>query len=89
MGIYDTMSGVGAHEVIIESPLHITSLTEMSIWQVEEILWTYRDRMIDLKRTNVSFTDCCLKMWEEPQALSGALAFPVNCHSDCAYYGYP
>lgn len=49
-GIYDTMSGVGAHEVIIESPLHITSLTEMPAWQVEEILWTYRDRMIDLKK---------------------------------------
>lgn len=49
-GIYDSMNGIGAHEVIIESPKHITSLTELDNNQVEEILWAYRDRLIDLKK---------------------------------------
>jgi len=49
-GIYDTMNGIGAHEVIIESPKHIISLTELNNQQVEEVLWAYRDRLIDLKK---------------------------------------
>lgn len=49
-GIYDSMHGIGAHEVIVESPKHIASLTELEDKQVEEILWTYRDRLIDLKK---------------------------------------
>ncbi len=48
-GIYDTMNGIGAHEVIIESPRHIQSLTELDIRNVEEVLSSYRDRLIDLK----------------------------------------
>ena len=49
-GLYDMMNGVGAHEVIIETPEHLTSLTQLSEKQVEEVLWVYRDRLIDLKR---------------------------------------
>ena len=49
-GIYDTMTGVGAHEVIIESPRHHISMAEMSEEGIREVLWVYRDRLIDLKR---------------------------------------
>src|SRR3990167_9187788 len=49
-GIYDSTNGIGAHEVIIESPKHIISLTELDNKQVEEVLWTYRDRLVDLKK---------------------------------------
>ncbi len=49
-GIYDTMNGIGAHEVIIESPKHIISLAELGNPQVEEVLWAYRDRLVDLKK---------------------------------------
>ena len=49
-GIYDTMNGIGAHEVIIESPKHIISLAELVNPQVEEVLWAYRDRLVDLKK---------------------------------------
>lgn len=49
-GIYDMMNGIGAHEVIIESPRHIVSLTELENGHVQEILWTYRDRLVDLKK---------------------------------------
>jgi len=49
-GIYDMMSGIGAHEVIIESPRHIQSLTSLDNGNVEEVLLCYRDRLIDLKK---------------------------------------
>ena len=38
-GIYDMMQGVGAHEVIIESPQHVLSTSELSEQQLREVLW--------------------------------------------------
>ncbi len=49
-GIYDMMQGVGAHEVIIESPRHLLSTSELSEEQLREVLWVYRDRLVDLKK---------------------------------------
>lgn len=49
-GIYDLMNGVGAHEVIIECPQHETSLTQLPVENVREVLWIYRERLVDLKR---------------------------------------
>ncbi len=49
-GIYDMMNGIGAHEVIIESPKHVLSLTALDNGSVEEVLWCYRDRLVDLKK---------------------------------------
>ena len=49
-GIYDLMEGVGAHEVIIESPGHHTSMASLHPENIREILWVYRDRLVDLKR---------------------------------------
>ena len=36
VGIFDKMSGIGAHEVIIESPEHTESLATLPIKQVEK-----------------------------------------------------
>ena len=49
-GIYDMMRGVGAHEVIVESPEHLISTSELSEAQLREVLWVYRDRLVDLKK---------------------------------------
>jgi UDPglucose--hexose-1-phosphate uridylyltransferase len=49
-GIYDVMEGIGAHEVIIESPLHHTSMAALAVENISEVLWVYRDRLVDLKR---------------------------------------
>ncbi len=49
-GLYDRMNGVGAHEVIIETPEHNTSLSQMSEKQVADVFFAFRDRMIDLRR---------------------------------------
>jgi UDPglucose--hexose-1-phosphate uridylyltransferase len=49
-GMYDLMNGVGAHEVIIETPEHDQTLEALSQRQVEDVLWAYRARYLDLKR---------------------------------------
>ena len=49
-GMYDKMNGVGAHEIIIETPQHNVMLSEMQEHQIEEVLWAFRDRVNDLKR---------------------------------------
>jgi UDPglucose--hexose-1-phosphate uridylyltransferase len=49
-GIYDSMHGVGAHEVIIDTPACVRSFTGSSDAHVQEILWMYRDRLVDLRR---------------------------------------
>jgi UDPglucose--hexose-1-phosphate uridylyltransferase len=49
-GIHDAMRGVGVHEVIIESPRHLISTSELSESQIREVLWVYRDRLVALKQ---------------------------------------
>jgi UDPglucose--hexose-1-phosphate uridylyltransferase len=49
-GMYDMMSGIGAHEVIIECPHRETNLARLPVDNVREVLWVYRDRLVDLKR---------------------------------------
>ena len=49
-GLYDQMSGIGAHEVIIETPEHKSSLAELPEKRVEDLFWAFRDRILDLKR---------------------------------------
>lgn len=49
-GIYDHMNGIGAHEVIVECPFHESSLANLSEENIREILWVYRDRLVDLKK---------------------------------------
>lgn len=43
-GIYERMEGVGAHEVIIESPDHGTELSELPVERIAEVLEVCRDR---------------------------------------------
>jgi len=47
-GLYDRMSGVGAHEVIVETPDHAATLATIGEAAVADILWAYRERMADL-----------------------------------------
>ncbi len=49
-GIYDKMNGIGAHEVILECPFHEVSMANLSEENIREILWVYRDRLVDLKK---------------------------------------
>lgn len=49
-GMFDKMTGVGAHEVIIESPLHDMTMSRLPEKNLENVFWSFRDRMIDLKQ---------------------------------------
>lgn len=49
-GMYDKMNGVGAHEVIIETPKHDLFMADMNYDQISEVIWAYRDRIIELRK---------------------------------------
>lgn len=49
-GMFDKMNGIGAHEVIVETPDHQLSLATMPLKSVEDVLWAYYQRLTDLKK---------------------------------------
>ena len=49
-GMFDKMNGVGAHEVIVETSDHNATLATLPHKRIEDVLWTYRDRILDLKK---------------------------------------
>jgi UDPglucose--hexose-1-phosphate uridylyltransferase len=48
-GLFDRMNGIGAHEVIIETPEHQSTMATLAEKSIEDVFWAYRDRMLDLK----------------------------------------
>ena len=49
-GLYDKMTGVGAHEVVIETPHHAASLATLPVDAVADVLLAFRERVLDLKK---------------------------------------
>ncbi len=49
-GLYDSMNGVGAHEVIVETPDHNRTFADLDEREIADVLSAYRERMIDLHR---------------------------------------
>jgi UDPglucose--hexose-1-phosphate uridylyltransferase len=49
-GLYDKMNGVGAHEVVIETPDHEQEFADLPVEHIEQILNAYRERALDLHR---------------------------------------
>ena len=49
-GMFDKMNGIGAHEVIIETPDHNMTLANLPERRIEDVLWAFRDRIMDLKQ---------------------------------------
>jgi UDPglucose--hexose-1-phosphate uridylyltransferase len=49
-GMYDRMNGMGAHEVIIETPNHDQPIYEMDQTKLEDVFWAFRDRILDLSK---------------------------------------
>ncbi len=50
IGLYDISNGVGAHEVVIETPDHFKTLADLSFEEVCEVIKAYRARINDLKK---------------------------------------
>lgn len=49
-GFYDRMNGIGAHEVVIETPLHNAHMGDLSVDETTEIFLAFKRRILDLKR---------------------------------------
>jgi UDPglucose--hexose-1-phosphate uridylyltransferase len=49
-GLYDLASGIGAHEVIVETPDHGAAMAELSVQQLTDVLRVFRARLADLTR---------------------------------------
>ena len=49
-GLYDRMNGIGAHEVIIETPDHEKGLADLTVAEIADVLIAYRARFIDLRQ---------------------------------------
>ena len=50
VGLYDVLDGIGAHEIVIETPTHNQSVVDLSEDQIQEVLCTYKERILDLKK---------------------------------------
>ncbi len=50
MGMFDKMSGIGAHEIIIETPEHSDLLHQRNSEGIVNLLETYQERLADLMR---------------------------------------
>jgi len=48
-GLYQRLDGRGAHEVIVESPKHISNMADLDIGQIELVLKMYAERINDLE----------------------------------------
>lgn len=47
--VYDRMNSIGAHEIIIESPVHEQDLNTSPYDQIEKLIWAYKERFLKLK----------------------------------------
>ncbi len=50
VGIFDKMNGIGAHEVVIESPEHELSLADQPLDHFKKIVQAYQMRLLDLQK---------------------------------------
>jgi len=50
VGLYDVSSGIGAHEIVVESPDHQRSLGQLAPGEILNVLRAYRVRLLDLRR---------------------------------------
>src|SRR5262249_21867992 len=49
-GLYDRMNGVGAHEVVIEAPVHDARIERLPVSHQTAVLLAYRERILDLSK---------------------------------------
>ncbi len=49
LGLFDLSNGIGAHEVIIETPDHHRQMADLSLAELEQVLTAFRMRSLDLR----------------------------------------
>ncbi|MFQ5822729.1 MAG: DUF4931 domain-containing protein [bacterium] len=50
VGMYDVLDGIGAHELVIETPTHFSRIPDLDVKLIQDVLSVYRERILDLKR---------------------------------------
>lgn len=50
IGMFDAMNGIGIHEVVIEVPRHDQTLQNVPLEQVRELIWAYKQRLLEIKK---------------------------------------
>jgi UDPglucose--hexose-1-phosphate uridylyltransferase len=50
VGMCDMMNGVGAHEVIVETPEHAKELSDLDVGGIKKVLVAYKERIEDLEK---------------------------------------
>ncbi|MBI4872164.1 MAG: galactose-1-phosphate uridylyltransferase [Candidatus Riflebacteria bacterium] len=76
VGMYDRMTGIGAHEVIVETPSHEASLATLECDEIERVLGAYRERLEDLRQDSRFKYALIFKNWGR-----AAGASLEHCHS--------
>ncbi len=49
-GMFDRMNGIGAHEVVIETPNHQQDLVDLTVDQIKRVFLAFQLRTLDLKK---------------------------------------
>ena len=50
IGLYDRMNGIGAHEVIVESPNHDENFADLPVETMALVFKAYKERILDLEK---------------------------------------
>ncbi len=50
LGIYDLSNGVGAHELIVETPYHDKDLSDLTVQELTDVIHFYCQRALDLEK---------------------------------------
>lgn len=69
-GIYDRMNGVGAHEVIIETPDHGKGLADLELPHVRQVIQMYKERVADLGKDHRLKYSLVFKNWGQTAGAS-------------------
>lgn len=84
-GLYDLMSGIGAHEVVVETNQHIANMADLSREQIDRVLASYVNRITDLEKDQRFKYVLVFKNYGQPaaggkhkHARSQLIATPVN-----------
>jgi UDPglucose--hexose-1-phosphate uridylyltransferase len=76
-GLYDRMRNVGAHEVVVETPEHDTTLAALPAEDIARVLQMYRQRIQDLKK-DVRFR--YIQVFKNQGRLAGSLISHAHSH---------
>lgn len=87
-GIYDKMNGIGAHEVVIETPEHQLDLPDLDDNTFKDIVWSSAETNPGVKkRPALPLRPDLQKFWGGGRRLARAHAFTAHCHTGRAQAG--